>query len=696
MQFGSVGVAVVAAAASRGEKEEAEHPEHPENAEDASAGRSSNRDTSNTSGTDDPAAAAATAAAAAAPRALEAVYQFPGSEGDRTYVCCHSGWANRSHPLHTAATEGGGGEVAALRHTYQLRFTVSPSPSPQPAPTPIPTSSRTNGGGGTSGGARRTRRTRRTGGTYADAVESVWRRAWSEAAPAAAVHAADLDKVYADGIALLGHVAGIYNGVASMPFRATLPEGVVDDPSSQMGFVGKALAAAAHLLRGALATNNTEWEAHANAIVNFWVDNSMNPSGQPKTWYNPPDYHPPSLSGSSGGGGSKRTGSGSSSSSSMSASGGSTAALPHQSGSTKKSDVKHQGKQKPRSGSSVDSSTFKWRADSGYMGHLRIASEGAQGVLTAWKLAGGSGAANGGGAGGGTGGATAAGPASWLQFAQQYGDFLVAKQSAADGSIAGEWKWDGSAWANFTNVGDHPIPFLIELSAATGDAKYAAAAVNAGKYSWNAMKASYQYIGGACDNPNVLDKEAGVLALKAFLALHSHDQDPVWIEAARQAATYSETWTYSWDIPIPSDDPGVVYPHGRTTLGASLIASGQSGADNFMAIATYDYYKLYLLTNESHFRDFAYFLEAATKQILDWYDDGMPALLFIIIAEPRLGHGIAAVGPLCVCIYTCVYSAAAKYAGSWLCQMSQDCALAARFLESCGVFVHLSCASNLC
>ena len=33
-----------------------------------------------------------------------------------------------------------------------------------------------------------------------------------------------------------------------------------------------------------------------------------------------------------------------------------------------------------------------------------------------------------------------------------------------------------------------------------------------------------------------------------------------WIAAAEQAALYSETWTYSWDVKIPTGDPGTVYP----------------------------------------------------------------------------------------------------------------------------------------
>ena len=50
--------------------------------------------------------------------------------------------------------------------------------------------------------------------------------------------------------------------------------------------------------------------------------------------------------------------------------------------------------------------------------------------------------------------------------------------------------------------------------------KYLDAAVAAGRFAAASMGPSYHYCGGACDNPNVLDKEAGALALKAFIALY--------------------------------------------------------------------------------------------------------------------------------------------------------------------------------
>jgi len=107
--------------------------------------------------------------------------------------------------------------------------------------------------------------------------------------------------------------------------------------------------------------------------------------------------------------------------------------------------------------------------------------------------------------------------------------------------------------------------------------KYLDAAVAAGRFAAASMGPSYHYCGGACDNPNVLDKEAGALALKAFIALYEHTLSDEWIAPAAQAATYIETWTYAWSVPLPQDDPEAVYPVSRTTLGVSLIASGQSG-----------------------------------------------------------------------------------------------------------------------
>eukprot|EP00040_Diaphanoeca_grandis_P033358 m.204228 g.204228 ORF g.204228 m.204228 type:complete len:730 (-) comp32881_c2_seq5:150-2339(-) len=439
-------------------------------------------------------------------------YQFPGSEGDRTYVCCDSNWTNRSHPL-----------SPTTQHTYDLWLAID---------------SFTN---------------------YSQAVQSVWRAAFEVANPNPPQ--ADLKAIYTESIELLARYTAKYNGVPTVPFRANLPDGVVDDTSSQMGFVGKALPAAALLLRDAIKMGDTQRQQQAEAVVDFWVTHAMNPSGVPKTWF---DSHP---------------------------------------------------------GGSIT-----WRNDQPYMSHLRIMSEGMHGVLQAWQL-------------------THTTKPEWLVCVRSYADFLVRVQEQ-DGSIAGEWQWNGSVFptGTFTNVANHPIPFLVDLFVATGEMAYRDCALRAGNYS-SAIMQSYHYRGGACDNPNVLDKEAGVLAMRAFLKLYDLTNDMRWIDFATQAATFSETWTYVWNIPVPRDDPTVVYPVNRTSLGLSLIAAGQSGADNFMAITVYNFYQLFLITNDSHFYDFAHFLERSTKQVLDW--DGTLGYEYrglmneAVTLAPRRGHGVA-------------------------------------------------------
>eukprot|EP00911_Craspedida_sp_UC1_P002034 UC1_evm1s1570 len=531
MQFGSLGF-IAAASASR---------------------RSQNRARKNFVYTDTGAAARNRSRVYSNPDlGLGLVFQFPGSEGDRTYICCNSSWANRSHPL-----------VPNVPHSYTLEFgTLTTSLS------------------------------------YAKAVHSVWRRAFDDSSsetqsrqPVQAAAAADKDpplklllspppppppplspplqttlpvvdqeRVYRVSADLLASLGVSYNGVPVVPFRAALPSGTVDDTSSEIGFVGKATLAAALLLHDAVITRpNATRAAQAIAVIDVWVERAMTASGIPKSWFN-----------------------------------------------------------------TVAGGNVYWRRDSAHLGHLRIISEGAAGILRAYQL-------------------TRPRRPKWLAFARALGDFLVEHQ-APDGSIAGAWAWNGTQLANFTNVSDHPIPLLLALYNVTEDIRYRYAAERAGNYSRAHMNATYHYLGGACDNPNVLDKEAGALALRAFLLLHKATGELHWLDAAAQAADYTATWTYLWDAHVPANDPAAVYPSVRTTLGVSLIATGQSGADNYMASCVHDYWALGRALNDSYYIRFARFLERATRQVMDWdgaLGYGAPGLMneAIGLAPPR-GHGV--------------------------------------------------------
>jgi len=239
----------------------------------------------------------------------------------------------------------------------------------------------------------------------------------------------------------------------------------------------------------------------------------------------------------------------------------------------------------------------KWRD---YPMYLRVASDGLIGVLEAWRIMKVHGYDH---------------PA-WLRFAQNYGDWLLKNQNP-DGSFYRTYDFNGQPINLTTDTTNQPISFLVDLSLATGDKKYIGVARKAGKFCLKSVDKRYAYVGGTPDNPNVMDKEAGVVAMGSFLALYDVTHDSRYLKAAVQAAWFTETWTYGWNIPMLPKDPMCDFPKGRSSVGISLIATGHSGADNFMVREPFIYYRLYLLTGITQFRDFARVILYNSERMMD-------------------------------------------------------------------------------
>ena len=427
--------------------------------------------------------------------ALSLAFQFPGSEGGRTYVYDPDagGWANRSHPL----AEG-------VPHAYALTFCWW-----RPA-----------------GAAENA--------SFADAATRAWRFEFAAAAPSVPAPTPSPAQLYRSGMDLLAGYAVAYDGVVAMPFEAALPAGLVVDNSSQMGFVGRALPCAALLLFDAVvAAPNASRAAAAAALIDVWVAHAPTACGAVRTWFN------------------------------IAADG-----------------------------------SISWRPSDAYQGSLRIMCDGIAGLLAAWRVR-----------------PTAA---AWLAAAVQFADFLVRVQRA-DGALFSAYDWSCEPLAADTRQTAQAVPVLAAAFAATRDPRYAAAATAAGTYAAAQLDVGFSYSGGAVDNPDVPDREAGWLAAQAFIALFEMTGDAGWLQPASRAAAYAETFVYAWRVPIPCGQvPPAAYPCRRTTLGASLIATGQSGADNYMSIAHVDYARLGAWLNDSHFTAVGAFLEAATSQVTDW------------------------------------------------------------------------------
>ncbi len=282
-----------------------------------------------------------------------------------------------------------------------------------------------------------------------------------------------------------------------------------------------------------------------------------------------------------------------------------------------------------------DGGKGSWR---NYESILRIMTGGMEGLLSAWCYG------------------TKKGEIheNWISTCRKFGDWLLTEQ-ADNGSLAFSWN------RNKIQNGHHPVKnsngltttsalrYLVELYIATGDERYKEAALKAGEYCLMFVHKKYHYCAGVVDNPQVIDSESGYLAMQGFLSLYDLTRDKRWLEAAEQAATYTETWVYSHEIPVEdnrtTDNP--IFPRDRSIVGQHLIAIGHSAADLGFAWCSFAYYHLYLLTDNEHYLKMARMSAHNSKQSMNWDGTlypGQPAGLqleaFQVMIPRRVG-GVA-------------------------------------------------------
>ncbi len=207
----------------------------------------------------------------------------------------------------------------------------------------------------------------------------------------------------------------------------------------------------------------------------------------------------------------------------------------------------------------------------------------------------------------------------WFQWLKQYVDWLI-QQQREDGSFPRRWERGSSVVAEATGTASYcPVPLLVLMSEETGDAKYRQAALRAAEYVWTNFGARGLFIGGAIDNPNITDKEAGMLSMEAFLSLYDATQEAKWLERAQTAATFTESWIWIWNVPMPLDanDADLHWKKGVPALGfQGITAAVTGGVDEYLDWAVPSYAKLYKLTNDRHYLDVARVLLHDTKQMV--------------------------------------------------------------------------------
>jgi len=207
----------------------------------------------------------------------------------------------------------------------------------------------------------------------------------------------------------------------------------------------------------------------------------------------------------------------------------------------------------------------------------------------------------------------------WIKWAKSYVDWLLLQQRE-DGSFPRRWIAGSSEVAEPTGSTSYcPVPLLLIMTEETGEIKYQQAAVRAAEYVWENWTSKGLFVGGTSDNPNITDKEAGMLSMEAYLSLYDVTNDNKWLDRAKVAADYTESWIWIWNLPMPVDasDAQLHWKKGVPTIGLQGInARGPGGVDEYLDWSAASYARLYQYTKDQHYLDVAWILLHATKSMV--------------------------------------------------------------------------------
>jgi hypothetical protein len=207
----------------------------------------------------------------------------------------------------------------------------------------------------------------------------------------------------------------------------------------------------------------------------------------------------------------------------------------------------------------------------------------------------------------------------WFSWVKSYVDWLILQQRK-DGSFPRRWKPGSNQVAEPTGTTSYcPVPLLVLMTEETGDPKYKLAAIRAADYVWEHWGKRGLFVGGTSDNPNITDKEAGMLSLEAYLSLYESTKEEKWLDRAKTAADYTESWIWIWNLPMPvdADNANLHWKKGVPIIGVQgITARGAGGVDEYLDWSTSSYAKLYLYTKDSHYLDVARLLLHDTKSMV--------------------------------------------------------------------------------
>ena len=307
----------------------------------------------------------------------------------------------------------------------------------------------------------------------------------------------DIDELYAVSMETLSNVwyqKGSASGdPAGFPLTINLVSGITGSNELQIGFTGMETSLAAQMIQYGSEIGNNEMVYQGERIIDFWTGDIAFPSDSalPITWFRP---------------------------------------------------------------NTMDSFPAKDGAE--YPAFLRMLTDGFNGILDAIRVKHELGESV---------------PSDWTKAVEKVGQFFLDHQND-DGSVYRAYnRKEGTVNTNSSNQvyagtsrvnTSQVVPFLFkmsEYSASMGNEsksdEYKTAALKAVEWALANLNETGKYVGGTIDQANIVDKEAGFFALKAFTATYIATEDQRFLDAARHAAAFCMNWVYTYDFSIQSSNP---------------------------------------------------------------------------------------------------------------------------------------------
>jgi len=207
----------------------------------------------------------------------------------------------------------------------------------------------------------------------------------------------------------------------------------------------------------------------------------------------------------------------------------------------------------------------------------------------------------------------------WLRWCRDFADWAMTKQRA-DGSLPRGFRpGTGEVVEESGTTSYNVVPLFLMLSEDTVDKKYRTSAIRAAEYVWQSFGTRGVFIGGAIDNPNITDKEAGMLSMEAFLALYETTCEPKWLRRAQVAGDFAETWMWIWNVPMPGDanNEDLHWKKEVSTVGVQGITARVAGhVDQYLDWSAPAYARLYRYTKDPHYLEVARILLHNCKAML--------------------------------------------------------------------------------